>query len=223
MTTFNVGDKVKITRAAKTRENGWYNSWVHDMDKAVGKIGTVERRDYYGVQVNIPGVNGTYYYPEFVLEQVGFKIGDRVRVRETRGGPFKLIPATVVSGAHKIAGHDGHDIRLDTGRTVYFFVENLEFLPVAATLTRTPSKASTLGSAYVAGTEAARRLAKQNGRVTADEVQAELAKIGYTSRDLGNAAGAIFRSGSFRKVGQVNSTRPGNRGRKISQWELVGA
>lgn len=223
MTTFNVGDKVKITRTAKNRENGWHNSWVPDMDKAVGKIGTIVNRDYYGVQVNIPGVYGHYYYPEFILERVEFKIGDRVQVRESRGGPFKLIPATVVSDAHEIFGDYGHDIKLDTGKTVYFHVKNLEFLPVAATLTRTPSKASTLGSAYVAGTEAARRLAKQNGRVTADEVQAELAKIGYTSRDLGNAAGAIFRSGSFRKVGQVNSTRKGNRGRKIAQWELVGA
>lgn len=175
------------------------------------------------------GHTGGFYRENLTListpVKTGFKIGDRVRVKVSRRSIYSLIPATVVGESREVYGQTGHVIKIDnSGNVIYFFDKNLEYLPVRETVSApVAAKTQTIGSAYIAGTNAAHRLAKQNGTVTADQVQAELAKIGYTSRDLGNAAGSIFRASKFRKVGEVNSTRPGNRGRKIAQWGLVSA
>ena len=62
----NIGDIVKITRAAETHENGWNNSWVLDMDLEVGQIRTISLIAEYGVRFKECG----YTYPFFVLESV---------------------------------------------------------------------------------------------------------------------------------------------------------
>jgi len=60
-------------------------------------------------------------------------------------------------------------------------------------------------------------------RVNIDAVQFELEKLGISSAILGNAAGQIFKGNQFRNTGEtVNSTRPGNRGRRVTIWQYVG-
>jgi hypothetical protein len=60
--------------------------------------------------------------------------------------------------------------------------------------------------------------------ITADQVQAELKRLGFSSKDLGNAAGTIFNNGQFTNTGKtVKSMRPGNRHRRIAVWKFVGA
>jgi hypothetical protein len=60
-------------------------------------------------------------------------------------------------------------------------------------------------------------------RINIDAVQIELAKLGIDSTALGNAAGQIFKGDQFQNTGEtVNSTRPGNRGRRVKVWEYVG-
>ena len=205
-TGLKIGDRVHVTFGY-----GW------DGDGVIKEIlgGAI-----YSVKYD-NGRQGVLYSENLTVLSVGFKIGDRVRVKVSRRSIYTLLPATVVGEAREVGDEIGHNIKIDNDRTViYFFDKNLEYLPVPAATSVTTK---TLGSAYIAGANAAHRLAKQNGTVTADQVQAELALMGYTSRDLGNAAGSIFRSSKFRRVGEVNSTRPGNRGRKIAQWELVSA
>ena len=38
---FKVGDIVNVTRMAISHEQGWDNSWNNDMDKFIGKTGTI--------------------------------------------------------------------------------------------------------------------------------------------------------------------------------------
>lgn len=74
----------------------------------------------------------------------------------------------------------------------------------------------------------AQRIAVDIGRrkrfVTADDVQAVLIEKGYLPEDLGNAAGSMFRGGSFKWHGQtVQSKRVASHGRLIRVWEYVGS
>ena len=211
-TGLKVGDRVKVT----------YSSYLNGEATFTGTA-QQDGKTYYNIKTD-DGRTGGFYREHLTListpVKTGFKIGDRVRVKVSRRSNYSLVPATVVGEARKVYSEIGRAIRIDDGTVIYFFDKNLEYLPVPAATSVTTK---TLGSAYIAGANAAHRLAKQNGTVTADQVQAELALMGYTSRDLGNAAGSIFRSSKFRRVGEVNSTRPGNRGRKIAQWELVSA
>jgi len=66
---FKIGDRVMITRAAKTHERGWANSWVDVMNRAVGKIGTVVGISLgrFDIQVNVPNI-GSWGFPSFVLQ-----------------------------------------------------------------------------------------------------------------------------------------------------------
>ena len=68
-----VGDKVRIVRAADSKEDGWRNRWNPDMDEAVGRVGTVSHISAnlaeLGIGVDAPGV-GEFMYPYFVLEKV---------------------------------------------------------------------------------------------------------------------------------------------------------
>jgi hypothetical protein len=70
---FKKGDRVRILRKARTHERGWQNSWIHPMTKTVGKIGKVV---YVGtefrhdVEVKVPGDEGTWGYPDFILRKV---------------------------------------------------------------------------------------------------------------------------------------------------------
>ena len=65
-------DVVRLTRVAKSYENGWENSWVSDMTNHVGKVGIV-----YGVgdgkkdvNVSFSGDKSTWGYPDFCLEKL---------------------------------------------------------------------------------------------------------------------------------------------------------
>lgn len=69
-----VGDKVRIVRKADSYEDGWDNTWGLNMDKAVGKVGTVSRISAnfteWGIEVDVPDVEPSLRYPYFVLEKV---------------------------------------------------------------------------------------------------------------------------------------------------------
>ena len=66
----HIGDKVKIFRLAKSRENGWNNSWVCGMDQTVGKLGEVKGLvGSLGVSIYVPAVNEGWNCPYFVLEK----------------------------------------------------------------------------------------------------------------------------------------------------------
>ena len=66
-----VGDSVKIIRRAESNEQGWGMVWVHGMNNAVGKIGTVYRDTKgSGFAVRIEGINEDYCYPYHVLKKV---------------------------------------------------------------------------------------------------------------------------------------------------------
>ena len=69
--SFKVGDKVRILRKAKNLERGWANTWVEDMNKAVGKIGTIYALTPdcpLNIDVDVAGC--IFGYPTFVLEKV---------------------------------------------------------------------------------------------------------------------------------------------------------
>jgi hypothetical protein len=73
----------------------------------------------------------------------------------------------------------------------------------------------------------AKNLALQLGKdkqfVHAGMVQKELAKLGYASADLGNAAGALFGRKNWRDTGKtVKSERLAAHRRKVTLWEFVG-
>lgn len=66
-----VGDKVKVLRAAKDDENGWKEEWASDMSAQIGKTLVVQEIDgNRGFRLS-----DEYFYPFFVLELVekGFK------------------------------------------------------------------------------------------------------------------------------------------------------
>jgi len=67
MSKFKIGDKVLVTRMAKTHENGWDNGWVPEMNKLVGKISKVTEIGDDGRGIRLEDY---FYYPEFVLEKV---------------------------------------------------------------------------------------------------------------------------------------------------------
>lgn len=152
-----------------------------------------------------------------VTEAPKFKVGDRVRVTERRGGPFSALPALIVSDegfAQFGSRQRAYRIVTNSGKRGFFYEGNLEALPEQR---RTRIKSS--NPAYYMAAEIARRIAKKNRVVTADDVQNELRQIGFNSINLGNAAGVVFRGREWRKVGFVNSTR--NHGRVIAKWELA--
>lgn len=68
-----VGDYVRVTGKADSLEDGWQTLWNPDMDKSVGKVGTVSyisaNFGECGIEVDVPDV-GPYFYPYFVLENV---------------------------------------------------------------------------------------------------------------------------------------------------------
>jgi hypothetical protein len=76
--------------------------------------------------------------------------------------------------------------------------------------------------------EVARRMAAELGRqrrfVTADDVQRGLIERGYPESSLGNAAGSVFRGGSWNwdGISTIKSTRIASHGRLIRVWEYVG-
>lgn len=75
-TDFKAGDRVRVTRRLDTETDPpWNNTWVHEMDRAVGLVGTVLHvaPNNKGIRLKFeiqlaPGHNGTYLFPKFCLE-----------------------------------------------------------------------------------------------------------------------------------------------------------
>ena len=224
---FKVGDEVKIIRKAVKNENGWDNSWVREMDKAVGQIAKITSLHEGEARLSVPSIGDGFYFPLFVLEPVntlgGFKVGDRVQVTKKRAaeGAGRLTgPATVV-------GLDDYvQIETDTGFHGGFLPTNLEFLAPAAEVKAAAQDISAAvnshNKVFATAQAIAIDAAKTYGSVNADKVQDLLIGQGYTSTDLGNAAGALFRGKNWKKVGTIKSTRQGNHAREISNWQYVG-
>lgn len=83
-----VGDWVRVTRRAESREAGWNNPWISDMDVSIGSLGEVQGFSEWGISVyfKTPIIN-TWNFPYFVLEKAEkpaheFKPFDRVLVRD---------------------------------------------------------------------------------------------------------------------------------------------
>ncbi len=63
-----VNDWVRVTRAAKSHENGWDNCWTNEMDQSVGKtVRVLEDRQNYGFVLSD---TDDFDFPSFVLEKV---------------------------------------------------------------------------------------------------------------------------------------------------------
>ena len=58
--------------------------------------------------------------------------------------------------------------------------------------------------------------------VNADDVYAALLKSGYQEKELGPAAGSLFKGKNWEYVGMIPSQRKGNHGRRIMVWKWVG-
>lgn len=85
-----------------------------------------------------------------------------------------------------------------------------------------PSREELLEIAQRVAVEIART--RSSRLVTADDVQAALIQEGYHPGDLGNAAGAIFRSAEWEWTGEmVPSRRVSRHGNLIRVWQWKGA
>lgn len=92
-----IGDRVRILRKAKDREDGWPNNWSNYINDYVGAVGKIVDIDgSFGLGVNPEEESRAWYLPYFVLEKVtepkdkewevsyGFKVktGQPVLVRD---------------------------------------------------------------------------------------------------------------------------------------------
>jgi hypothetical protein len=147
------------------------------------------------------------------VSETKFKAGDRVQINN---GPDSMWngPGTVEYFGNGIYVVKSDTVKLSGG----FYPDKLTLIESKPILTYDTTLQV---SAYETALQAAINIATKAGVVTADDVQAAISTHGYSPKQLGNAAGAIFRNSRFRKVGEVRSTRQSNRGRKIAQWELV--
>ncbi len=69
--------------------------------------------------------------------------------------------------------------------------------------------------------EIARTIARRVGEVTADDVQMELQRRGYSIKALGNAAGSIFRGREWHWTGRlVKSARIHAHANMLRVWSL---
>ena len=66
----------------------------------------------------------------------------------------------------------------------------------------------------------AEMIARDRGEVCADDVQARLMELGHKPRDLGNAAGMIFRGPQWEFVRWTKSSRAGSHRNDIRVWRL---
>ena len=66
-----VGDMVKVTRIAKSHEEGWSTMWIDDMDNYVGKTCRVVDISERGIQL-VDDKNA--YFPFFILSNRKDKI-----------------------------------------------------------------------------------------------------------------------------------------------------
>lgn len=237
--SFKKGDKVRILRKAKRNENGWKNEWVEEMDLAIGKIGIVQgfRPNDKDVTLAVPGI-ATLGYPSFALELVNetpaatpvFKKGDKVRVDYTPHSAWSgegVVQGDVTSKTASVSVKFARTGFYDLGG---FRQEYVSLLPISVPSQPISVSASTQpisrqSQALRSARDLAVKLGKENPgrRVTIDWVQDELSKLGFSSTDLGNAAGVIFNNEQFRNTGTTaKSIRKGNNHRRITVWEYVG-
>lgn len=152
---FKRGDKVRVSRKAATRSDGWNNSWTSEMDKAVGKTGVVfsvipKDKD---VTVEIPGIS-LFGYPAFVLEPVidvpavepvtpglKFTAGQRVKTR--------------VGDVGTVESFDGEffRVKMDNGLgTLRWYADSLTLIPVQKPVQTTTVVTEKLPSLLTVGT-----------------------------------------------------------------------
>lgn len=62
------------------------------------------------------------------------------------------------------------------------------------------------------------QIAREKGQVTADDVQEALLGLGISPEALGNAAGGIFRTGDWVRIGYEKSRRASNNARVVAIW-----
>ena len=157
-----------------------------------------------------------------------FKVGDRVQVKWGYGWDG---PATVTKVGPYIQVNS--DLRGIGG----FLKENLTLIPqfpvnetispkaeVAAKEKGIAGAVKSHSKVFGIAKDLAIKTALRDPQhiTTADAVQAELVKLGYSSTDLGNAAGGLFRGKGWKKLSTVKSARKGNHAREIAAWEYVG-
>jgi hypothetical protein len=142
----------------------------------------------------------------------GFNIGDKAFAP---GRAFYENPCTVTKISKEFVYLTTDTAPIVTGG---FYPRNVKLIAPAKT-----EVVSAKSKAYVVAKTMAINLAKRNGYVNADQVQQEIAALGYKSTDLGNAAGVLFRGKNWEKVGTVKSARKGNHFRTIVNWKYVGA
>jgi len=68
----SIGDEVRIVRKAESKEGGWEDVWVKEMDKFIGKVGRI-KDDYggYGFLVELHDEDTrSFTFPYFCLEKV---------------------------------------------------------------------------------------------------------------------------------------------------------
>lgn len=69
---FQIGDRVRVLRKAKSNERGWQNSWISSsMDRAVGRIGVITYINptvRHDIEVRVQGIPLVWGYPSFVLK-----------------------------------------------------------------------------------------------------------------------------------------------------------
>lgn len=89
-----VGDRVRITRIAKSHEDGWRNQWLSTMDKFVGEVSIIESiHETSGMRL----LDFSCTFPYFVLEKVTERapthsdIGAIVWVNGTPHCTYKLV------------------------------------------------------------------------------------------------------------------------------------
>jgi hypothetical protein len=140
----------------------------------------------------------------------GFKVGDKAFAPGRR---FYENPCTVTKINKEFVYLTTDAAPIVTGG---FYPYNVKLIAPAKTVT-------TKSRAYTVAKTMAINLAKRNGTVNADQVQQEIAALGYKSTDLGNAAGVLFRGKNWEKVGTVKSARKGNHFRTIVNWKYIGA
>ena len=69
MTTFKIGDQVRITRKSSPKDGNWGDSWICDMDKEIGTTQTIDWISSCGRKIGFKDVG--WNWPAFVLEKVG--------------------------------------------------------------------------------------------------------------------------------------------------------
>jgi len=217
----------------------------------VGTVSLVIAKDK-DVTVEVPGIRSNYGYPTFALELVNESltavpaatvttvttkkrfpvVGDRVEIPASLNHVWagQGVVTRVYEGSSTIT------VKMETGTETGIaggFDKNkviliTEPVPTTKVVSQTEVQPTPVQSKKVSALEAARSLAvslaKQNPAktVTIDWVQDELTKQGYTSADLGNAAGIVFKGEHFKNTGTAKSVRPGNNRRRITVWQYTG-